>query len=306
MKYQCGIFITYLMLGALFVACTSASADKHVANGTFVGDSTALELPLPTVPNDLTEPGERAAYVMFHFWDELDFSDTTRCLNKDFVEQNFSNFVSLFPIADVQAQKRAVSHLMARAAVQSQVYDLLVETARKYLYDPNSPMLNEEYYAIFVESALSGKVCTEAQRIRLSAERGWIGQNRVGTPATDFEYMTNKGKVTSLRETEIAHELLLVLYDPTCDNCHKIIDGLKDNAGINDAIAEGSLQVLAINLLCDESPSELPDTWMQGTDISGIQDRDLYIIRATPSLYLLDSEHRVVAKDIAPAQILGE
>ncbi len=292
------------MLSALFVACSSASADKQATSGTIVADSASVELPLPVVPTSLTDPADRAAFVMAHFWDSLDFNDTVRCLNDDFVEQNFSNFASLFSIADRPALEQAVSCLMSRAAKQPRVYKKFVDTARKYLYDPNSPMLNEDYYAAFVDCVLSQDVCDEADRVRLTAERGWINQNRVGSIATDFKYRTPAGKVTTLLQTPINEQLLLVLYDPTCDNCHAIIDEMKQNVPINAALADGTLQILAINMLIDEKPSQLPDTWLQGTDLSNIQDRDLYVIRATPSLYIIDSDHRIVAKDISPSQIL--
>ena len=56
-------------------------------------------LSLPDVPPSLTAPEERAAYIIAHFWDGMDFGDTLRCRDRAFMEQNFVNYLSLFPHA---------------------------------------------------------------------------------------------------------------------------------------------------------------------------------------------------------------
>lgn len=292
-----------ILCSILSAACTAEHADKPAAD-VAAADSTVSELPMPMVPANIEQPSERAAYMIRHFWDTLNFDDTVRCCKKDFIEQNFSNFVAMFPVADESAQKAAVETLLKRAAANASAYGLMVETACKYLYDPNSPMYNEQIYELFVDSELSNAATDEAQRERLKTEKQWIGMNAPGTIATDFKYRTAAGTVTTLLKTPINNQLLLVLYDPTCDHCHEIIEQLGRNAEINGCIAEGTLTVLAINLVAKHPPGDLPSNWHSGTDLSNIDDRDLYIIRATPSLYILDTTHTILAKDIPPENLL--
>lgn len=303
-----GIFIA-LMLSVLFVACSHS--EKQAASTTLGQSDNGLELPLPTIPKNITEPEARASYMIQHFWDTMNFADTVRSLNKDFVEQNFANFISLFPIAEQKNQKKAVNHLLKLAGSDKDAYALLIETARKYLYDPNSPMYDEDVYSLFVEGALAGSKLELSERERMTAERTWISMNRVGTTATDFTYRTPDGRTTTLLQTLIEGQLLLVLYDPTCDHCHDIIKSLADDMRLNERIAEGSLSVLAINLTPNVDKKEwvaadaIPSNWMKGDDMSNIQDDELYIIRATPSLYLLNAGHTVVAKDFPPNMLLS-
>lgn len=291
----------------LFVACSS-HGEQNATSASTPADSSvtvdSLSMPLPIVPASLREPAERAAYIMNHFWDTLQFTDTVRSLNNDFVEQNFSNFISLFPLASVDDQAAAVHVLLTRAAANADAYKLMLETARKYLYDPNSPMYNEDQYSVFVNTALASKATALAERERMATEREWIAKNRVGTTATNFRYRTLSGEVTTLLQTPVSGQMLLVLYDPTCESCHEILKQISENKAINQAIAAGELTLLAINLLADTPPSDLPKTWLTGTDLSNIQDDELYVIRATPSLYILDTSHTIIAKDIQPSAIL--
>ena len=76
----------------------------------------AQELPLPAVPDTIRQPQERAAYVMQHFWDALDFSDTLRSCSRPFMEQQVVNFLSLLPHAAPDAAACAFDSLYARAS----------------------------------------------------------------------------------------------------------------------------------------------------------------------------------------------
>jgi hypothetical protein len=305
-KYRLLIAVT---VGAMSVAC-SQSNSKSVAAATDDTEITTeysgsgLELPLPKVPKDITDPQKRAAYVMQHFWDSLDFADTTKSLNKDIIEQNFSNFITLFPVASEAAQHSAVSQLLKHAAANTDAYNLMLSTANKYLYEPDSPMFNEDFYAIFIECVLSDKIVDQAERQRMTTRQKWIAKNRPGTTATNFKYRTASGKTTTLLQTPVSGEMLMILYDPTCDHCREILKSIADNAGINQSIADGTLTVLAINLVPNEKPYPAPEHWINGTDLSSIEDNDLYIIRATPTLFVLDAAHNVIAKDVQPSAIL--
>lgn len=44
---------------------------------------------------------------------------------------------------------------------------------------------------------------------------------------------------------------------------------------------------------------EIPDTWINGYDKTGlVNDKQLYDLKALPTLYLLDREKKVILKDV--------
>lgn len=89
------------------VVCSGCNSFHGRQRATHGGDNSSAdtlqgsprELPLPEVPALLTAPEERAAYVLEHFWDGMDFRDTLRSRDRLFMEQCFVNFLSLFPHA---------------------------------------------------------------------------------------------------------------------------------------------------------------------------------------------------------------
>ena len=49
---------------------------------------------LPDVPDTLTAPEDRAAYLSLHYWDHFDFADTSLISRPEITEQAFVDFAS--------------------------------------------------------------------------------------------------------------------------------------------------------------------------------------------------------------------
>jgi thiol-disulfide isomerase/thioredoxin len=91
----------------------------------------------------------------------------------------------------------------------------------------------------------------------------------------------------------------LFFYDPDCNHCRDVAQQLAESEEMNVRIAEGDLRVLAVNIYGDEGRSlvHIPENWIHGVDLSGIEEHELYIVRSAPAIYLLDAEHKVLLKD---------
>jgi hypothetical protein len=50
----------------------------------------------------------------------------------------------------------------------------------------------------------------------------------------------------------------------------------------------------------------MPQEWRVAYDLSGIRDRNTYVLRALPSLYLLDSSKHIVLKDAKPEAVINK
>ncbi len=268
------------------------------------------ELPLPQVPATLRTPPERAAYIVRHFWDALDFADTLRSHDREFMEQNFANCLSLFPIADTTALAPAVAALVGRAQSDAEALSLLAETAEKYLYEQDSPLFNEEYYLLFAD-ALATAPLHDYERLRIEAQRTAMRKNRVGTTAADFSFETPDGRLLRLSEAAQGRALLLLFYDPDCDHCMQTIAELAASEPLNEALSRGCMAVVAVyagfgsrdRAAWLRTLDRLPAAWTAGFDGGTIYTRDLYVLRNLPALYLLDASGRVLLKDATPASL---
>ncbi len=304
------VWIKEGLIAALMVICSCSPRGEAAAqNGSGV-DSAGMELPLPQMPADLTEPQERAAYILAHFWDGMDFTDTVRTKNAMFMEQNFANFISLFPVATDEARRRGIDELLGRARADWNAFKTVTDIAEKYLFDPSSPVKNEEYYIAFAEEVLRTEGLPENCRLRPEAQLKTALKNRLGTKATDFAYTTREGKTGRLLKTK-AERLLVVFYDPACPHCKDILDELRNSDVVNQMREEGKLKVLAVYTegnreLWDETKAEMPEAWEVSIDESSIVDSSLYDLPAMPVIYLLNKEKTVMLKDPTPAQLFDK
>lgn len=269
------------------------------------------ELPLPDVPAALHTPSERVAYVLAHFWDGLDFSvDTMRGRSRDFMEQNFVNFLSLFPYADTAALRSGVAVLTRRSACDTAVCRLVADLACQYLYEPNSPMRQEDYLIVFLEELLRTPVLPPADQYRAARLLASARKNRPGQPAADFAYLTRDGRPRTLSTTP-GVRTLLIFYDPLCGHCAGILSALEEDGNVSRRAADGTLTVLAVcaeddRAAWDSTKFRLPAAWTVGFDASGeLQRRRLYDLPAMPALYLLDGDKTVLLKDASLPAVLG-
>lgn len=204
------------------------------------------DLPLSVIPSTLCIPHERAAYLLVHIWDDIDFADTLRSHHPAFMEQSLVNFLSLFPHAQAEARIMAVKSLMQRAEVDETAYRLLARLAEKHLYTSGSPMQNEEYFIPFLEEIVGTSLLDETEKSRSRFLLSAALKNRPGTMATDFTYLTPNGELQTLYTVSATYRLLLLFYDPDCLYCREIITALSTASCLQQQIESGQLTVLAI------------------------------------------------------------
>ena len=298
----------YILIGILAaVTCSSScqsrsqptdKADKRPAADTIVSS----ELPLPKVPSTLTVPSERAAYLLSHFWDALDFRDTLRSRNARFMEQNIVNWLSLFPHADKETLPRCIDKSLEPAAKDKGAFRLFGNVMEQYLNDPNSPMRNEDYYILYLERVLRLPGLAEEERLRPAHQLETARKNRPGNVATDFRYLTREGRHGRLHDTAPGKRLLLLFYDPACVHCTETLRELHDSPVLKKLTAGQNLSILAVYTegdrdLWERTKASLPSEWIVTMDTEGIVERNLYSLPAMPILYLLEKDKTVLLKD---------
>lgn len=270
---------------------------------------TLSYLPLPAVPSSLQTPETRANFIVSHFWDALDFrTDTLKTRDPNFMERNLANYLSLFPIADTAVLAAAVDTLATNVGKDAPSLSMLMELVEKYLYEPESPVYNEEHYGIFLDAFLRVPV-HEYERMRLLAQRELIRKNRPGTVAADFTYETPSGERTRMRETGKGNPLLLLFYEPDCGHCMEVMENLTKMESLHTMVERAELTVLAVFPGFDERKTwlktfgKLSSDWIIGYNDGTIYTEDLYVTRRMPTLYLLDEHRRVVAKNLSSEQL---
>lgn len=294
-------YILFALSVLLLKESCAGRANGFEVGACVVGDSVVAELPLPSVPPTLRSVPERAAYVLEHFWDGLDFRDTLSSRNVVFMEQNFVNFLSLFPHAEPGAVAWAVQKLLKAAEADAPAYMLLGKMAEKYLYGPESPMESEVYFMLFLECMVQTPVLDEYGKTRPRYLFEVVRKNAPGTLARDFAFLTPGGKKQTLYETE-GERLLLFFMDPDCAHCREMLVAMAENERIRRCVSEGRLVVWVIDVSGNRvawryNQQEFSGFGHVGFDTDGIREREFYVWHVLPALYLLDSNKKVLLKE---------
>ena len=189
-----------------------------------------------------------------------------------------------------------------KAASSSNVFETITELVEKYMFDPNSPMRNEDYYGIYAARLSTYDGLSAEMREKYARDARLCALNRVGTKAADFRFADRRGKMHTLYGVKAPYTLLF-FSNPGCEACMNIINVLKGEPAISEMIASGKLAVL--NIYIDEDLEAwrsympiYPENWYNGFDPDFvIRAEHLYNVRAIPSLYLLDADKTVILKD---------
>ena len=275
-------------------------------------------LPFPDVmpPAMMEDPQDRADYMALNMWNSLaDPSRTYPCdsllvsgVRKADVEQKFANWVQVLGMSSRHVAEKSVGRLYDRSLAcemkdtSSNVFETFASLVEKYLFDPNSPLRDEDLYGAYASRLAAYEGYTEVQKGKYARDARLCALNKVGSKATDFRFADRRGKMRTLYGVKAPYTLLF-FSNPGCEACMSIINVLKDDPQISGMISSGRLKVL--NIYIDEDLDAwrsympiYPEEWYNGFDPDFvIRNETLYNVRAIPSLYLLDSEKTVLLKD---------
>ncbi len=258
------------------------------------------DLRLPEIPDSLTTSEDRTAYLSLHYWDNFDFADTALISRPEITEQAFVDFISILPYTDRAAA--AVDTLFRRALSRRDMFYHFISLADKYLYESYSPMRNDDLYILVLQALVENPLLEEADKARPKYLLDMAQKNRPGNAAADFEVLCRDGERLMMSEIE-AENLLVFFNDPDCSDCRRVKDRLASSLVVSEMMSSGRLKILSVCVEGSSSAWEMasfPSVWIDGCDDGKRLVLDgLYDLKVMPVLYLLDSEKRVLLKDVS-------
>lgn len=287
-----------LLLFTVTAGCSQAQEKKPAAGLPKKG------FRLPQIPPVLTSPGERASYLVAHYWDGFDFSDTTLISRPEITEQAFADFLDVLPHVSPDESVKALRRLITSASANRSMLMYFAELAEKYLYDPNSPFRNEEFYIPVLEYIVSSPGLAEVYKIRPRYRLELALKNRPGDVATDFAYTQPDGKGGRLSGIKSEYTLLF-FNNPDCADCISTKAFIVRSSVFGKLLTGRRLAVVAVypeEDLVLWRKTVYPPEWINGSNpaLSGAR---LYDLKAMPTLYLLDKNKRVILKDVPVERI---
>ena len=278
MKCLYKILAVGLIISAISVSCSDGRRRQR-NNAATSAQNDSLPFKMVSIPAVITDIDGRIHYSMENFWDNL----SPMCYGAQ-VEQQFANWASI--TSEVSLQEASGSLIAAYRKDPQRILAL----AEKYLYDPQSPYRNEDIYGHL--AAFAG----------LDNVAALCALNEAGTKAADFEMEDSRGRMHTLYEV-MADYTILFFSNPYCNACKEIIDSIKSDTELGEAIRAHRIAV--VNVYIDEDLEQwrsylgaYPKEWLTAYDPTfTLQNNEKYNIRAIPSLFLLDRDKTVILKD---------
>ena len=242
-------------------------------------------------------------YIIEHYWENVNFKMPRERADSDRFEQTFVDYLPLLSLAGDTLRKEGVKNLLQKARQDTAMYKWIVNLAYHYLYDPNSPMLNETLYRPFLEVMVENPFPDETSSLRAAFQLEEVRKNNPGDMAPDFIFETREGLTKRLYDINGSEHIMLIFYDPECDHCEEVMGRISNNPEINEDINTGFLTILAVSSGNDrrkwqQKSPYLPSNWIVGYENGDLEDDGRYVLRASPTIFLLDADKKILIKDM--------
>jgi peroxiredoxin len=297
--------VIFLILSIVFFGCDNTNNHKPTQT-SFLPVPKDFKRVIP--PVFVTDAKEQANFFVTHFWDHFNFRDTMYAYFPNITEQAFVDYIFFFQYASPDRIREGVAKLMKAATADSVMFACFSQLAERYLYAPNSLFRNDEYYIPFLEQIVNSPIISDTYQIRVQYLLNLARKNRPGRQAEDFQYMQANGKQGNLYSVK-AEYLLLLFYNPDCEECQNTMEMIQNSTEILSSVENGTLRVLAVypdeNLdKWKEHLEKIPSNWINGYDRSFVlREKEVYDLKAVPTLYLLDRDKQVILKDCSVENI---
>jgi len=297
-------------LGA--TACSSSRKASSNVEIKRTGSSTQIVseniFHLPQIPEVITSPEERGKFLVMHYWDRFDFSNERLISRPEITEQAFVDYIHILQnYVSFEDAKKSLHYTLKKMKENDAMHAYFASLFEKYLYEPNSPFRNEEFYLVVLKQLIKSSSLSKEEKSKYKFQLSMANKNRVGKKTANFNYTLASGETLSLYSIKSDY-LLLIFFDPECSTCDAVIRQIKESESVNNAMKMNSptrtmLTVLTVypgenlNVWLDYLP-QLPAEWTNAYDQGMvITKKNLYDINTYPILYLLDKNKKVILKD---------
>jgi len=276
-----------LLLGITLILC--ASTGLKAADGDF--------FPYPKPPEELTNLSDRCDFLVGRFWAGMDFKGALSKMDK--FNSTFGDWISFMPYAHADTVHAAIDRVLNRVRKSGPQTLALARMAEAFTYSDTAEIFSEEIYYPFAKAAANHKKISEADRARFKSHVQIMDNTRQGNIVGHLNFITPQNEQKSL---DNIHTQMIVLFfnHHDCDECELARVRLSADINATRLIKAGLLTVLSIE------PEEASTEWLAAAatypsdwTVGASGDADEYFdLRTSPSIYILDARHKLLAKDI--------
>ena len=289
----------YIAVQNNFITFIDSLAEKYP--GSYATKIIKVRKPL-YYPPELDENGRRE-YAKEHYFDNVDFDDVELVRSNVYTTMAIE-YLTLYSnpsyTQDMLENEftRAVDKIMFEAMDNDIIYDFIVDYLvggfERYHFDKVLDYIAENYTPDQCED--------ESKKSDLQTRLQKYAELAVGKKAPDIAIPDTSGKIINLDKIKSKYTLV-VFWASWCPHCNETLPEILNL--YHNSINRKNLEVLAVSVDGSRDDwvkaiKEAGYDWLNGSELKGWDGKTAvdYNVYATPTMFLLDKNQKIVAKPI--------
>jgi thiol-disulfide isomerase/thioredoxin len=252
-------------------------------------------------------------FVQAHYWDDVNLADE-RLVRTPFFERKLDEYLKYYVAPQPDSVIREVKYMLLYARESKEMYRyLLAKFTNKYIL-PEIMGQDKVFLYLFKEHYLKGDTVLLTEKDRKTVmDRGWnLWFTMIDSPAVPLDLVSRDGRPTPLYDLKATYTLV-VFWDPDCGHCKETVPridsiyrakwkalGMKIYAvNIDEATMKAWDEFITKHSLQEWTHVYEPKAQREKENAEGKMNfRQAYDVYKTPTIYLLDEQKRIIAKQL--------
>lgn len=291
-----------------------AHAQEQTGTSTVAADSTArtAEIPAgvivveplfeyPSAPESIEGLTEKSNYLMEHFWEPMDFK-TKGAVDQNALNDAFSVYSVPLQWANKDIADKSIDKLISNLQKNPTLLYQFTKAAETNLYGDRARVWIDEVYVKFLEALVKNKKISKPRKLRYELQLSQLRNTMVGGVAPSFDFMNPVGNTETFRPGLLT---VIEFGDPTCDDCRHAKLKMDTDVKFSDLVDKGLVNVLFIIPYPETGWQTMlagyPSKWHVGASETVA---DIYDLRNTPSIYVIGTDGKIIAKNVPVARAM--
>lgn len=289
-------FILSLFLGTMMFSPFLTSAQTQSNNVVLIEPLFKY----PTPPEEMENLGDLSDYVMDHFWDGLDVKTKTT-VDQNALNHAFDTYATAMQWADANKVYNSTDQLLKRLEKNPTLLLQMARAAEETLYGPRATMWIDDVYLKYAKALIRNKKVDKSRKMRFERQVKTLESTAVGNSAPEFSFTKTDGRPG--KYFPMSTPTVLYFGDPDCFDCRMGKLKMETDLDFADLVKEGKLNVVYIVPDAEEGWEKKVEGYNPKWAVGAATDIDeLYDLRLTPAIFIIDSEGKIKAKNITAEQ----
>ena len=268
----------------------------------------------PAIPENITDNAEQLQFFRANYWNEVNFSDP-RLLRTPVLGNKLKTYIKELTTQQPDSLMASVDILVEKILQQKDYNKDIFQFILNWItlqYKPTQTALmdGEAVYSHLILKYFTPELAfwsSPEELVGLRKEATAMQPSLIGKIGQDVWGKDKNGNVRHLYDTKEAKYTVLFIYNPECEHCQEQAPLLR--TFYDQYRAKGvAVFALAANNGGDAKWRSFQEkygvNWIDVVDpLLESRYHEKYTIDITPEIYVLDAEHRIIAKNIKPTQI---